>query len=75
MDRQDFAGKQAAYATLGRCQAECPTGLHQQAFAALYNDMVAEGTPWPEIRVNLIHALHDGVAYGNWPGGLGPLAA
>jgi hypothetical protein len=55
-----------AYKLLGILQSYAPSEVAQQKCTTLYNKMQYKGLTTKEIELNLVIALHDGLAYGNW---------
>lgn len=56
---------------LAAAMAIAPTGVEQRAFSKLVGeaerDYVGENDPYRHVILHLTSAIHDGLAYGNWP--------
>jgi hypothetical protein len=52
---------------LGILQSHAPTGAAQQECSELYWDLQKNNETIEAVELGLVHALLDGLRYGNWP--------
>jgi hypothetical protein len=58
---------QQSYILHGVLLTHAPNGKAQELCTAIYNRMQADGLTEKRVQLNIVQALADGLAHGNWP--------